>query len=157
MFAEEVLRLSPPAWLTGKATAEDDKFWGHTVPGGSMVLIIPPCIHEHPDFWSDPKAFRPERFDPNSNEAKEPFSYVPFGGGPHVCIGKHFAMLEIMVGLAILSRRFELEVHPDFDPVHAAGISAAPKFPMMVRARRRAVSVDSSTAKNKEPLSQKAI
>ncbi len=140
MFVEEVLRLSPPAWLTGRATIDDDQLWDATVPGKSMVLVIPPCMHEHTDYWDEPLTFDPERFDSQKERNRTPYTYIPFGGGPHVCIGKHFATLEIIITLSILVRRFELNLDPGFKPVASAGISSAPKFPMMVTVKKRVVS-----------------
>ncbi|MBV1920846.1 MAG: cytochrome P450 [Pseudomonadales bacterium] len=137
MFAEEVLRISPSAWLNGKTTVENDEYWGEKIPGKSLMMIILPCIHHHQRYWDDPEKFIPERFLPDSVKARDPFAYVPFGGGPHVCLGKHFALQELIIGIAVLAKRFKLVVEPDFKPVASAGISTAPKYPFMVRAQRR--------------------
>jgi cytochrome P450 len=137
MFVDEVMRVSPPAWLTGKATIADDRFWGVRVPRRSMIVVIPPCVHQHPDFWDEPARFDPTRFERDAVAARTPFSYIPFGGGPHVCLGKHFALLEMTVALAVLVQRFEVLIDPDANPVPAAGISAYPKDDLTVRVVRR--------------------
>lgn len=137
MFVEEVLRVTPSAWLTGKATIGEEEFFGHKVPAKSMLIITPPTIHEHPDYWEDPLTFEPERFDEIKSSKRHPYAYVPFGGGPHVCIGKHFAIMEIVISLAVLVKNFKVTVEPGFKPDVAAGISMAPKHPLMVKATRR--------------------
>ena len=137
MFVEEVLRVTPSAWLTGKATINEQELFGHKVPGKSMLIITPPTIHEHPDFWDEPEKFEPLRFDEAKSSKRHPFAYVPFGGGPHVCIGKHFAIMEIVISLAVLVRNFKVDVQPGFVPDVAAGIAMSPKNPLMVKVSKR--------------------
>ncbi len=106
----EALRLYPPAWLITRKAVEADELHGEAVPAGSLIVISPYVIHRHPQFWDEPEKFVPQRFT-GGNERKIPrFVYIPFGGGPRLCIGNHFAMIEGVLILAAVTRRFRLEL-----------------------------------------------
>jgi cytochrome P450 len=112
MVFEEALRLYPPAWLiTRKALAEDEIECGgrYTIPAGSLVAISPYLIHRHPQFWENPEAFEPARFALERTAGRLRFAYIPFGGGPRLCIGDGFARLEAQLVLATVAQRFRLE------------------------------------------------
>lgn len=110
MVVEESMRIYPPAWFFGRAVLQDDVMAGHPVPAGSMVIVSPYVVHHHPDFWDRPAAFVPERFDASNSEGRHPYSYIPFGGGAHFCVGKNLAMLEAVMVLASLVSRFRLKL-----------------------------------------------
>jgi cytochrome P450 len=76
---------------------------GFELPVGAQVVMSPWIVHRDPRWWVDPLRFAPERFLA-PNEPVHRFSYFPFGGGPRVCIGNHFAMLEVVLVLATLLR-----------------------------------------------------
>lgn len=105
---DETLRLYPPAWIFAREAVEDDTIFDQTIKKGSLVLLCPYATHRRTDVFPDPETFRPERFL-GQNE-RPPFSYFPFGGGPHLCIGNHFAMAEALLVLARLFRRFDVRV-----------------------------------------------
>jgi cytochrome P450 len=69
-------------------------------------------IHRHPEFWTDPDVFNPRRFLGEADEGRQKFAYFPFGGGPRSCIGQHFAMMEGILILAAILRRFRVELIP---------------------------------------------
>lgn len=109
---DEALRLYPPAWLLTRQAANDDVLTvdGRTYPirAGSLVILSPYTLHRRADLWPEPLAFRPERF-----QAEPPrWGYLPFGGGPHLCIGNHFALMEGALVLATLAQRFDLRPTP---------------------------------------------
>ncbi len=109
--------MYPPAWLVGRSVEEDDVLGGYAIPKGSVVFISPYLIHRHPDFWSNPEAFDPDRFLPE-NEAKIPRgAYVPFVAGPRQCIGKAFAEMELRLVLAMMASSFDFHIRPGFEPV----------------------------------------
>ena len=89
------------------------EFGGARIPSGSLVGIAPVHTHHLPSLWSSPYRFDPERFSPSRAEHKRHrFAWVPFGGGAHLCIGQHFAGLEIKTTLHQMLRRFRWSV-PD--------------------------------------------
>ncbi len=104
---DEVFRLYPPSWLITRRSQAEDQFGEYVIPAGSIVVICPYSIHNHPSFWKDPKLYRPERhLIDYANYPK--FSYIPFGGGPHLCIGRPFAKLEASLVLVKTLSRYKL-------------------------------------------------
>jgi cytochrome P450 len=112
MVLEEAMRLYPPAWILGRRALADDDLGGHAIPAGSVVAISPYLMHRQPDHWDDPEAFDPERFTKERSAGRKPFAYFPFGGGPRLCIGHNFAMLEAQLIVATVAQRFELHLVP---------------------------------------------
>lgn len=113
---EETLRLYPPAWLITRRAIEADQLDGRTIPAGAIVIISPYVIHRHPAYWAEPDQFKPERFAPGQGDQPWPrFAYIPFGGGPRVCIGQNFGIVEAMLILAALAQQFW------FEPEETAG------------------------------------
>lgn len=106
---EETMRLYPPAWITDRVGAEDDEAAGHRIPAGRTVGVFIYGIHRSPAYYDAPDAFRPERMLPKAKKERPAFSYLPFGGGPRLCIGHHFAMLEMQLLLAELLGKYEVE------------------------------------------------
>lgn len=131
----ETLRLYPPAWLVTRKAIEADCIDGHDIPAGALVITSPALLHRHPDIWSDPDAFYPERFlDSYPRE-----SFIPFGAGLRQCIGKDFAYVEGVMILASLCERLEFafpagEGLPASDPL----VTIRPVGGVKLRATRRA-------------------
>ncbi|MEO0731974.1 MAG: cytochrome P450 [Bacteroidota bacterium] len=105
---EETMRLYPPAWITDRVGNTDDEVAGHHIPKGRTVGIYIYGIHRSAAYYDDPEAFRPARMHPDRKKARPPFSYLPFGGGPRLCIGNHFAMLEMQLLLAELLGKYDV-------------------------------------------------
>jgi cytochrome P450 len=103
---KEVLRLYPPSPAQPRDPVSDQLLGDMRVPAGTFTMLFPYATHRHPDFWEQPERFDPDRFLPERETARHPFAYFPFGGGPRVCIGNNFAMLEAHILTALLSRRF---------------------------------------------------
>jgi cytochrome P450 len=101
----ESLRLYPPVWTIGREVVVDGVVGGFTLRAGSEVWMPQWVVHRDPRWYPEPDAFRPERWVDGTTEGLPRFSFFPFGGGPRVCIGQHFAMLELKVILAELCRR----------------------------------------------------
>lgn len=110
MIMRETLRLYPPAWIFTREAAEDDVIRGYAIPKGTVIMLAPIAMHRDPSLWPTPRRFDPDRFadDPTAAAAGKTWAWLPFGGGPHVCIGNHFALLEIAIVLARLAQRGRL-------------------------------------------------
>lgn len=106
----EALRLYPPGWVYGRVADHDDTLRGHRIRKGDMLAICPIVAHRLPEYWPDPERFDPERFVGDRSGGNRGFSYLPFGSGPHMCIGSHFAMTEAAVALAMIVRTCRLVV-----------------------------------------------
>jgi hypothetical protein len=78
----------------------DDEIGGFAIPAGSRVLVSPYVTQHDPALWDDPEGFDPERFAPEAQEGRPRYAYFPFGGGPHLCIGAGFAIMEATIVLA---------------------------------------------------------
>lgn len=135
--AEETMRLHPPVWVISRTAARDDVIGSYKVPAGSEILIFPYVTHRHPQWWSDPDHFRPERFLPENSLSRIRGAYLPFGAGPRTCIGMNFAITEILVVLALLLQhfRFELAVNPETIQMEPS-VTLRPRPGVPIRLRR---------------------
>ena len=105
---QEAMRLYPPAWIIGRSAKGPDQIGGYEIPARSIVFVSPYVVHRHPELWSDPEGFDPQRF------AREPprGAYLPFGAGPRMCIGNGFASMEAELVLATMAQRVRFELVP---------------------------------------------
>jgi len=113
MVVEESMRLFPPAWAISRNTIAEDEIAGYQIPPGTNILISSYITHRHPAFWDNPERFDPERFLPGRSESRPHFAYLPFGGGPRICIGNGFAMAEAQLVLATIVQRYRLRLVPN--------------------------------------------
>lgn len=98
----EALRLYPPAPFMGREAVATDDIAGRRIDAGTQILISPWIVHRHRSLWEDPDHFRPERFMPPHDRSIPRGAFIPFGLGPRVCIGRGFAVQEILVVLATI-------------------------------------------------------
>jgi cytochrome P450 len=112
MVFDETLRLYPPAWLITRKAIAADEIAGNAIPAGALVIIGTSAMHHHPHYWPDPDKFDPERFSPERSAGRPRFAYLPFGGGPRLCIGNHFALVEAPLILAAIYQQFNLALLP---------------------------------------------
>ena len=117
---DETMRLYPPAFLVARAAAGPDVVAGHPIAAKDVILIAPWLLHRHEKLWTDPNAFRPERFLPGA-PPPDRFAYMPFGAGPRICIGAHFAIVEAVLALARIIGAFRVELADDL-PVTPVGV-----------------------------------
>ena len=108
MVVRETLRLYPSFAMIPKDVQEDDEIDGYHVPRRSIIVVSPHLTQRHPDFWPDPERFDPERHTPANASGRHRFSWFPFGGGSHACIGSAFALLEMKIAVAMIARRYRL-------------------------------------------------
>ena len=109
---KESMRLYPPAWTTGREAAEDVEVGGYHIPKGAQILTSQWVVHHDPRWFPNPEGFDPDRWTPERAKLLPRFAYFPFGGGPRVCIGNHFAMLEATLMLAVIVSRWRLDMLP---------------------------------------------
>jgi cytochrome P450 len=117
---DETMRLYPPAFAIARAARERDEVAGVRVQPGDIMVVSPWVLHRHRRRWSDPDAFDPERFMPGAPPVNR-YAYLPFGVGPRVCIGAHFALTEATLVLSRLLKNFQVELASN-KPVMSVGV-----------------------------------
>jgi cytochrome P450 len=134
----ESLRLFPPAWSLSRESVEEDTLAGWRIPAGAMVWLNPWTVHRDPRFYEEPLAFRPQRWMDGLERRLPRFAWFPFGGGPRLCIGQSFAMMEARLALATLAQHFRLELVSKEAVALLPSITLRPKhgLPMRLRARQ---------------------
>jgi enediyne biosynthesis protein E7 len=134
---QEALRLYPPGWLFTRRTLEDDELGGYPVAARTDVFISPYTLHRHPDFWSAPEQFQPQRFAGVDAKERHRFAYIPFSVGPRHCIGENLAMFEMLVHVNRMTRRFRL-TRVGSDPIQLeAQINLRPRSNLMMTIEAR--------------------
>ncbi len=136
MVLEEALRLYPPAWIFGRKAIADDEIGGYFIPANSMIVLSPYMTHRHPAFWEDPEVFDPGRFIPERSAGRPHYAYFPFGGGPRVCIGNNFALMEMQLILATVAQRYRLHLVPGHPVEPEALLSLRPRYGLLMTLRR---------------------
>ena len=135
---KEAMRLYPPVEVIARRSLEPVTVGGIDLTERTIVFVSPWIVHRHAPTWPEPEKFDPDRFLPE-NEAKRPRSaWLPFGAGPRVCIGNHFAMLEGPIVMATLMRaaRFEIDEQKTIEPETFATLRPKGGVPAVVRLRR---------------------
>ncbi|MTE12570.1 cytochrome P450 [Nocardia aurantiaca] len=138
MVVDETLRIYSPAYQFMRRARREDELGGYRLRKGSNVLINSYLLHRHPDFWDDPERFDPERFTPENTTARPKHAYIPFGSGHRVCVGKHFALTELVLVLATVASRYRLRLPDGAAPITPeALITLHPKGGVHLRPQRR--------------------
>lgn len=135
---EESMRLYPPVWAIERIAREDNVVGDIKVPKGTLVGVVPWCVHRDPRNWPDPERFDPDRFLPEAVEARHRYAYLPFGAGPRVCIGNSFAMMEAQLLLAMIAREFHMERAPWRRVQPEPSVTLRPKQGLTMVRRNRA-------------------
>ena len=107
---QESLRLYPPAWIMDRIALENDEYEGMKIPKGTMIFPFIYGVHRLPELWDNPDDFNPDRFEKKKMKERAAFSYLPFGGGPRMCIGVNFAYMEMQLVLIQTLRRMSFEL-----------------------------------------------
>ncbi len=121
---EEALRLYPPFWMVDRVAIADDEADGMSIPAGETIIAFLHGAHHAPDWWEDPERFAPERIGEADRRTARGFTYLPFGGGPRACVGSSYAMLQMLMVLDAVLRRYE------------PGAGGAQAAPMMILRQR---------------------
>ncbi len=106
---QESMRLYPPAWIIDRVAIDHDQVAGYKIDKGTMMLLYVYGAHRNPNFWDQPSTFDPGRFASEHKKNIPPYTYFPFGGGPRMCIGNNFAMMEMQLIVARMIQRFNLK------------------------------------------------
>ena len=134
---DETLRLYPPAWIITRRAIAADKLGDGEIPANGLILISPYVVHRHPGFWPEPEQFNPDRFLPGAGDGRPRFAYIPFGGGPRLCIGDQFALTEAQLIIAEVARRGRLALVPDQKVVMEPLVTLRPQHGLWMIWQRR--------------------
>ena len=113
---KESLRLYPPAWAMGRQASAPVQVGEQVIPAGDQITVAPWVVHRDPRWWVGPSRFRPARWRNGETADLPRFAYFPFGGGERVCVGQHFAMMEIVLVLATLLQKRSVRAVPGYQP-----------------------------------------
>jgi cytochrome P450 len=151
MILKESMRLYPAVWGIGRRAIADCEIGGYRVGAGTNVFLFQSLTQRDPRFFSNPDAFDPERWreDPVRAGKIPRFAYFPFGGGPRVCVGASFAMLEATLLLAMIQQRFHLELVPGHPVEPMPSVTLRPKQGIRVRASLRFSEVCEENHRNR--------
>lgn len=138
-IVDETLRLYPPVHVFSRQALGKDEVSGIAVPKGSFMTISSYVLHRHKLHWENPNTFDPDRFLPGRSESVKPFTYIPFGAGPRICMGKHFGIMEAVLLLALFAQRFDFQLKPGHpvEPLGRMTLRPHQGMPMIVHARDR--------------------
>lgn len=103
---DESMRNYPPFWMIDRVALADDEFNGIKIPAGTTVVPYIYGVHHNETVWPNPEVFDPSRFE----QKQHPFAFIPFGGGPRVCIGQNMALMQILLVLSTIIRKYDFQV-----------------------------------------------
>ena len=134
----ESMRLYPPAYAIGREAVGDCEVGGYRFPAGTTIFASPWVMHRDPRYFERPRTFEPGRWADGLAKRLPRFAYFPFGGGPRVCIGNAFAMMEATLILAAVVQRFRLALEPGQVLEPFPSITLRPRHAIRMRLARRA-------------------
>jgi cytochrome P450 len=137
MVLAEAIRLYPPSWYLIRTSVRDIEIGDYRLPEGTVFWMCQYALHRHPLFWPDAEKFDPERMAPEARAAQNRYAYLPFGAGPHQCLGEHFAWLEATIVLATVARRWRLRALPGHEAELEPLITLRPRGGMPMTLERR--------------------
>lgn len=127
MAFKEALRILPPVPSIPRRALRDFEFGGYRIPAGTQVGINPHLVHHQEEHWPDPSRFDPMRFTPDRVKARHKYAWVPFGGGAHMCLGLHFAYMQVKILAAHVLTRYEVQIAQGYEPEWQAWPIPQPK------------------------------
>ena len=133
----ETMRLYPPVWLLGRAVVKDCEIGGYELKRGLTVLTSAWVVHRDPRWFQSPEKFIPERWANDFAKQLPSFAYFPFGGGPRVCIGQAFAMMESRLLLATIAARYRLKLTASNPITPWPSLSLRPREPVRMLLEKR--------------------
>ncbi len=137
MVIKETMRIEPTVAIIPRFISKDTTLGDYQLKAGSFVLLSPYVLHHDQRWWTAPGNFDPLRFSDENEKKIEKYSYLPFGGGPRICIGNHFALMEAQILLALIARRYTLRLAPGarVEPLRQVTSSPLYGLPMLVEPR----------------------
>ncbi|MGA9527203.1 MAG: cytochrome P450 [Terriglobales bacterium] len=146
---KESMRLYPPAWAVARQVTKDFELGGYRIPAGANVVMSQWVMHRDARFFSNPEQFDPRRWRTEECQKLPKFSYFPFGGGPRQCVGNAFAMMEAVLLLATITRKFQLNMVAGDAVVPVPSFTLRPRqgIHVILAARQRALPHTSSVAR----------
>ena len=123
---KEALRLYPPAYAMGRQVVQDFALGGYRIPAKSQIFFFQYVTHRDPRFFTEPEEFKPERWTEDFVKQLPRYAYFPFGGGPRLCIGISFAMMETVLLLTTIAQKFRLQLAPGQTITPLPGITLRP-------------------------------
>jgi cytochrome P450 len=142
MVIDEAMRLYPPAHAITRTAIGEDRIGGVRIPPGASITISMYATHRNPNLWTEPERFDPERFAPAAVAQRHRFAYLPFGGGPRICIGNGFAITEAQVIVGAVAQRYRLRLAPDqvVEPIGLVTLRPKSGVWVTLEPRRRAAA-----------------
>ena len=137
LIIKEAMRLYPPAPGVARQPIEDVDIGGYILPKGTDVSIMSYLVHHDSRWFEQPEAFIPERFTEENSRQRPKFAYLPFGGGPRICIGNAFAMMEAQLILATIMQQYQLRLAPEQKVGIMPQITLKPKYGMKMIIHKR--------------------
>lgn len=132
----EGLRLVPPVAGVFRETTEDTHFGEYSIPKGWAVTLNPGATHHDASIYPEPQCFDPARYERGEHK-QQPFSHIAFGGGPRLCLGQNFAMVEMRLILASALRHYQWSILPDQDLTMQVLPLPLPKSGLLVEFKAR--------------------
>jgi cytochrome P450 len=133
----ETMRLYPPIFGIGRESLAACNLNGYALPAHTNVYMVPYVIHRDPRYFDEPERFRPERWLDGLARRLPRFAYFPFGGGPRLCIGQQFAVLESMLILSTIAQRWRLRLAADQRVELLPALTLRPKHGMRMQIDER--------------------
>ena len=134
---KETMRLYPPAWSVAREAARDVQIAGYKIPARSNVVMSQWIMHRDQRYFADPHRFEPSRWLNGSTQRLPRYAYFPFGGGPRLCIGASFAMMEATLVLATIAQRFSFRLLPGHVVKPVPSITLRPQHGIRVSVLKR--------------------
>ncbi len=138
MVIKETMRIQPTVATFPRVINRDTALGGYRLKAGSVILISPYVLHHDPRRWSAPDVFDPTHFSADNEPAIPKYAYLPFGGGPRICIGNHFALMEAHILLALIVRHYHLHLVPGTKIKPLYQVTSFPQNGLPMRLERRA-------------------
>ncbi|GAA2638984.1 cytochrome P450 [Actinomadura fulvescens] len=137
MVVEEVLRIHSVGWAVPRMAHQDDVIDGVPIPAGATLMISPYLTHRLEQVWDRPLEFDPDRFRREQVRARHPLAYLPFGDGAHQCLGQHVYMVEAVLIVAAMLRRFRIRVVSELPAQAKLSLTLQPQQPVMLTLQPR--------------------
>jgi cytochrome P450 len=139
MVIKEAMRLEPTVAVIPRTLTAPAELGGYHLRAGSTVFLSPYLLHRDPRWWPRPERFDPTRFSAENEPGIPRYAYLPFGGGPRICLGNHFSLMEAQILLALIAGRYRLSLAPGARVVPLRQVTTSPLhgLPMRLHGRGR--------------------